>query len=140
MAFQDELVDQALAGIYFMLLFAVVVAVVGVANTIALSVSERVAEIGMLRAIGLPRMQVSRMVRIEAGLTSIAGALMGVIIGLYLGISLRKTLESVGFEQLSIPLGGITGFFVLAVVAGVLSAWLPAKRAAGQNIIESIRG
>ena len=87
-AFQDELVDQALAGIYFMLLFAVVVAVVGVANTIALSVSERVQEIGMLRAIGLPREHVSRMVRIEAGLTSIAGGLMGVVIGLYLGTSL----------------------------------------------------
>lgn len=139
-AFQDELVDQALAGIYFMLLFAVIVAVVGVANTIALSVSERGSEIGMLRAIGMPRRQVSRMVRVEAALTAIAGGIMGVVIGLYLGLSLRQTLSSVGFEQLSIPLASIAGFFVFTVVAAALSAWLPARRAAQQNIIESIRG
>jgi len=139
-AYQDEIVDQALAGIYFMLLFAVIVAIVGVANTIALSVSERVREIGMMRAIGAPRSLVSRMIRSEAALTSFAGALLGVVVGLYLGGSIRLVLETVGFSALSVPMASITLFFVLAVLAGVLAAALPARRASRLNALEAIRG
>lgn len=139
-AYQDQVVDQALAGIYFMLFFAVIVAIVGVANTIALSVSERTREIGMLRAIGMTRTHVSRMIRAEAALTSLAGAAIGVVIGLYLGSSIRLTLSSIGFSTLSVPLASITTFFAVAVVAGVLAASLPARRASRQNVLEAING
>ncbi len=138
--YQDQIVDQALAGVYFMLFFAVIVALVGVANTIALSVSERVREIGMLRAIGMTRTQVSRMIRSEAALTSIAGAAIGVLVGLYLGLAIRALLSSVGFSQLSIPMASITVFFAVAVLAGVLSAALPARRASRLNVLDAIRG
>lgn len=138
--FQDEVVDQALAGVTLMLLFAVVVAIVGVANTIALSVSERVREIGMLRAIGMTRPLIGRMIRTEAALTSLAGATIGMVIGIFLGVAIRALLASVGFTTLSIPMASLAGFFVLAVVAGVLAATLPARRAARLDVLEAIRG
>lgn len=136
---QDAVVDKFLGGIYFMLFFAVIVAVIGVANTIALSVSERVKEIGMLRAVGTQRRQVARMIRLEAVMTSVAGAVVGTVVGLVLGVSLRKALESIGFETLSIPWVTIAGFFVLAAVAGVLAAYLPARRASRMEVLDALR-
>ena len=138
--YQDQVVDQALAGIYFMLLFAIIVAIVGVANTIALSVSERGREIGMLRAIGMTRAHVARMIRSEAALTSIVGAGIGVVIGVYLGVSVRLLLDNVGFSALSVPVSWIAVFFVLAVLAGVLAAALPARRASRQNVLDAVKG
>ncbi len=136
---QDAIVDSFLAGIYFMLLFAVVVAVIGVANTIALSVSERVREIGMLRAVGTQRREVARMIRLEAVMTSVAGALVGTVVGLILGVSLRQALEGVGFTVLSIPWVTIGGFFLLAAVAGVLAAYFPARRASRMEVLDALR-
>lgn len=136
---QDDIVDSFLGGIYFMLLFAVIVAVVGVANTIALSVSERVKEIGMLRAVGTQRGQVARMIRLEAVMTAVAGAVVGVVVGLVLGVSLRTALETVGFTTLSIPWMNIAGFFVLAALAGVVAAYLPARRASRMEILQALR-
>ena len=139
-AYQDELVDQALAGIYFMLLFAVIVALVGVANTVALSVSERTKEIGMLRAVGLTRERVARMIRLEAVMTSVAGAAFGTAVGLYLGVSMREALEPVGFATLAIPWALIGSFFVVSALAGVVAAWLPGRRAARMDVLTAIRG
>jgi putative ABC transport system permease protein len=138
--FQDEVVDQALAGVSLMLLFAVIVAIVGVANTIALSVSERVREIGMLRAIGMTRRLVGRMIRTEAALTALAGAVIGTLVGLFLGIAIRALLESIGFAALSIPAASLSMFFLLSVIAGVLAAALPARRASRMDVLEAIRG
>ncbi len=138
-AYQDELVDQAMAGIYFMLLFAVIVAVVGVANTVALSVSERTREIGMLRAIGMQRTQVGRMIRLEAVLTALAGAILGVIVGVILGATLRATMASIGFTTLAIPWATIGWFLVASALAGVLAALLPARKAARLNALEAIQ-
>lgn len=138
-AYQDELVDQAMAGIYFMLLFAVIVAVVGVANTVALSVSERTREIGMLRAIGMQRRQVGRMIRLEAVLTALAGAVLGVVVGVILGATLRATMASIGFTTLAIPWATIGWFLVASALAGVLAALLPARKAARLNALEAIQ-
>jgi putative ABC transport system permease protein len=138
--FQDEVVDQALAGVSLMLLFAVIVAIVGVANTIALSVSERVREIGMLRAIGMTRRLVGRMIRTEAALTALAGAVIGILVGLFLGIAIRALLESIGFATLSIPAASLSMFFVLSVIAGVLAAALPARKASRLDVLDAIRG
>ena len=137
--YQDQAVDQALAGIYFMLLFAVIVAVVGVANTVALSVSERVKEIGMLRAVGMRADRVARMIRLEAVMTSLAGAVLGIVAGLLLGLSLRLALEPIGFTTAVIPWGSIAVFLVLSGVAGVLAAWLPARRASRLGVLEALR-
>ena len=138
-SYQDDLVDQALAGMYFMLLFAVIVAIVGVANTVALSISERTREIGILRAVGLPRAGVSRMIRLEAVMTCVAGAAIGTIVGIFLGASLRLTLDNIGFTTLAVPWPTILMFFALASLSGVLAAQLPARRAANLDVLEAIR-
>ncbi len=137
--YQDQAVDQALAGIYFMLLFAVVVAVVGVANTVALSVNERFREIGMLRAVGMRSERVARMIRWEAVMTSLAGAALGIAVGLLLGLSLRLALEPIGFSTTVIPWREIGVCLVLAGLAGVLAAWLPARRASRLPILDALR-
>jgi putative ABC transport system permease protein len=117
---------------------AVIIAMVGITNTLALSVFERTREIGLLRAVGMTRGQVRRMIRWEAIIVAVIGALLGVVLGLFFGVVVTAALSSQGINVLAIPTVQIIGLVIFGVVAGLLAAILPARRAAKLNVLESI--
>jgi putative ABC transport system permease protein len=112
--------------------------VLGIINTLALSVFERTREIGLLRAVGLTRGQLSRTVTIEAVATAVFGALLGTALGLGLGIALQHGLASDGLEVLSIPWLRLTLIIAGAALAGVVAAALPAIRAVRLDVLRAI--
>ncbi|MEU7132463.1 FtsX-like permease family protein [Streptomyces sp. NPDC046261] len=132
-------IDDVLYLMYGLLGMAVVIAVVGVVNTLAMSVFERTREIGMLRAIGLARREVKRMVRLESVAIAMFGAVMGVAVGIFLAWSGGHLLRS-SFPQyeMVVPWARIAVFLLLALAVGVLAALWPARRAARLNMLESI--
>jgi len=131
-------IDQALALFTGLLFFAVIIAVLGITNTLTLSVFERTREIGLLRAVGMSRRQVRRMIRWEAVIVATFGALLGVGIGIVLGWSVVRALTDQGLGAFSIPFGQVVFALVLAAVAGVLAAIWPARKASRLNILDAI--
>ncbi|MCU0294761.1 MAG: FtsX-like permease family protein [Candidatus Nanopelagicales bacterium] len=131
-------INQLLYLIYGMLALSILIAALGVVNTMALSVLERTREIGLLRAVGASRRQVRRMIRWEAVLVAVTGALAGILVGLLAGTSLRAALSGDGIEILVIPMATLLVILVLAIVIGVLAAVLPARRAARLDILAAI--
>lgn len=130
-------VDQLLYIVYGLLALAIVIAVVGIVNTLSLSVLERTREIGLLRAIGLSRRRLRRMVTLE----SVAIALLGAVLGLGLGLAIGTLLRWVFREDvtsLALPTGQLVLFLGIAVVVGVLAAVVPAARAARMNVLSAI--
>jgi len=131
-------INQILNLVTALLLFAVIIALFGVMNTLYLSIYERTRELGLLRAVGLTRRQTRSMVRWEAAIISIMGALLGVVIGIAFGWALQQALEPKGFTELGIP-GGQLAFYVLfAALLGVFFAIFPARRAAKLNVLDAI--
>jgi putative ABC transport system permease protein len=124
--------------IYALLSMSVVISLFGIVNTLVLSVFERTREIGMLRAIGLTRRQTRRMVRYESVITSLIGAVIGTLVGLFFGWVMAEGLKSQGIV-FTVPVGQLVVFFVLAAIAGVLAAILPARRASRLNILEALQ-
>ena len=135
---QREKVDQFLYFIYALLGLAVVIAVLGIVNTLALSVIERTREVGLLRAVGLSRRQLRRMVRLESVIVAVLGATLGVAMGLVFGVALQRAVADQGVDVLAIPWWQLAGFVLLAAVAGVVAAVLPARRAAGLDVLTAI--
>ncbi|WP_171166333.1 ABC transporter permease [Streptomyces sp. I05A-00742] len=132
-------IDDVLFMMYGLLGMAVVIAVIGVVNTLAMSVFERTREIGMLRAIGLARSGVKQMVRLESVMIAMFGAVLGVAVGLFLAWSGGHLLRSSFPEyEMVVPWGRIGVFLLLALAVGVLAAVWPARRAARLNMLESI--
>jgi putative ABC transport system permease protein len=121
-----------------LLLFAVIIALFGVMNTLYLSIYERTRELGLLRAVGLTRRQTKAMVRREAAIIAVMGALFGVVVGIAFGWALQRALAPEGFTELGIPGGQIAVYVVLAAVLGWLFAFSPARRAAKLNVLEAI--
>ncbi len=139
--FKDEQkaqVNQLLIIIYALLVLSILIAVLGIVNTLALSVVERTREIGLLRAIGMSRTQLRRMVRLESVVISLFGAVLGVVLGLAFGIALTHTLQSTGIDQLAVPTGRLAVFVVVAGLVGVLAAIWPARRAARLDVLTAI--
>jgi putative ABC transport system permease protein len=139
--FVDEqlaLIDQFLAIIYALLGLAIVIAVLGIINTLALSVIERTREIGLLRAVGLSRRQLRRMVRLESVAIALLGAVLGIAMGLAFGIALQRAIADEGLDVLSIPWVTLVVFVVLSAIVGILAAVLPARRAAKLNVLQAI--
>ena len=130
--------DQLLNMIYALLALAIVVAVLGVVNTLALSVVERTREIGLMRAIGLSRRQLRRMVRLESVVIALFGAVLGVALGLGWGIAAQKLLALAGLGVLSIPWTTIAVVFLGSAVVGLLAALFPAFRAGRMNVLKAI--
>ncbi len=138
--FQDSItgqVDQFLFLIYALLSLSVIVSLFGIVNTLVLSIHERTREIGMMRAIGTPRSLVRRIVRYESVITALIGAALGLAVGFFLGVVTTIALEDEGFI-LSIPYVSLIVFAILAVIAGVLAAILPARRASRLNVLEAL--
>jgi putative ABC transport system permease protein len=131
-------IDQMLMLIYALLGLAVVIAVLGIVNTLALSVIERTREVGLLRAVGLSRRQLRTMVRLESVVISLLGAVLGVGLGLLFGVALQRSQADAGIGVLSIPLGQLVVFVVLAGLVGVLAAVWPARRAARLDVLKAI--
>lgn len=130
-------VNQLLYMIYGLLALAIVIAVIGIVNTLGLSVIERTREIGLLRAIGMSRPRLRRMITLESVVIAVLGAVLGMALGLVIGVLLRQTLKD-NLTSLGLPLGQLLLFLVIAVVVGVLAAILPAVRASRLNVLDAI--
>ncbi len=135
---QEAQVNQLLGLVYALLALAIVVALIGIVNTLMLSVFERTREIGLLRAVGMSRRQVRTMIRSEAVILSVFGAVIGIVVGTGLGIALVTSLKEQGFTDLVVPWGNMIVFLVLAGLLGLIAASWPARRAAKLNILEAI--
>jgi putative ABC transport system permease protein len=134
---QMSWVSQMLAIFYVLLGLTVIISLLGIVNTLVLSVFERTRELGMLRAIGMTRRQVRRMIRHEAVITALMGACLGIAVGTFLAALVTSALSGQGL-QFALPLGSLVAFVLVAVVAGVLAAVLPARRAARLNPLASL--
>jgi putative ABC transport system permease protein len=124
--------------IYGLLALAIIIAVLGVVNTLALSVVERTREIGLLRAIGLSRRQLRRMVRLESVVISLFGAVVGLGLGLVWGLTAQRLLALKGMTGLSVPWTTVLSVVVGAALVGLLAALGPALRASRLNVLDAI--
>jgi putative ABC transport system permease protein len=131
-------VDQLLAIIYALLGLAVIIAVLGIVNTLALSVIERTREVGLLRAVGMSRRQLRSMVRLESVAIAVLGAVLGIVLGLIFGVGLQRALVDEGVSALAIPGVQLLIFMALSAVIGVLAAVWPARRAARMDVLRAI--
>ncbi|MFD6279207.1 ABC transporter permease [Streptomyces sp. NPDC060209] len=139
--FKEDLKDQIgqlLNIVYGLLALAIIVAVLGVVNTLALSVVERTREIGLMRAIGLSRRQLRRMIRLESVVIALFGALLGLGLGMGWGTSAQKLLALEGLGVLEIPWPTILTVFVASAFVGLFAALVPAFRAGRMNVLNAI--
>ena len=114
-----------------------IIAVIGIVNTLGLSVLERTREIGLLRAVGLSRRHLRRMITLESVAIAVLGAVLGMVLGLVIGVVLRESLKD-DLTELALPLDGLGLYFVVAVVFGVLAAVVPAIRASRMKVLDAI--
>jgi len=140
---RETFIDNQISGLsavlnilYVLLALSVVVSLFGIVNTLVLTVFERTREIGMLRAIGMTRRQVRRMIRHESVITALIGAVIGIVLGVVLAALL---IARVDFIQFSLPVGQLLVFAVGAVVVGIIAAIFPARRAARLNPLEALQ-
>jgi putative ABC transport system permease protein len=130
--------DTLITMVQVLLALAILIAVLGVVNTLALSVLERTRELGLLRAVGLGRSQTMRMVTVEAVVISVFGALLGVTVGAGMGTAVVHALHGEGITDLVLPWARMGAYLVLAGLVGVIAAVLPAIRAARLNVLGAI--
>jgi putative ABC transport system permease protein len=135
---QRKQINQLLAFIFVLLALAVLIAALGIVNTLALSVIERTREIGLLRAVGMGRRQVRRMIRLESVVIAIFGTALGLVLGVVLGSSMVTALHDDGIDQLVIPYGQLVIYLVVGAVIGVIAAVWPARRASRLNVLQAI--
>ena len=130
--------DTVLALVNVFLLFALVVALVGIVNTLTLSVFERTREIGLLRAVGMTRRQLRRVIRWEAATIALYGAIVGVALGMAFGVALAVAIPEEIIDRVSVPGGQLVGLVIVAVAFGLLAAVFPSYRAGRMNVLEAI--
>jgi putative ABC transport system permease protein len=131
-------VNKLLGLVYALLALAVLIALIGIVNTLMLSVLERTREIGLLRAVGMRRSQVRSMIRSEAVILATFGALIGIVIGTLMGLALVSSLRQQGITETSVPWVRLMEFLVLAAVLGLVAASWPARRAARLDVLAAI--
>jgi putative ABC transport system permease protein len=135
---QDQDFNSFLNFLYILLALSVIISLVGMVITLLLSVHERTRELGMLRAVGMTRRQVRRMIRHESVITALIGAALGLPLGIFLAILMTKALSQ--FEvRIDIPIRQLVIFALVAIVVGILAALLPARRAARLNILNALQ-
>jgi putative ABC transport system permease protein len=135
---QEADINLTLNMLYALLGLSVIISLFGVVNTLILSVFERTRELGMLRAIGMTRSQVRRMIRHESIVTALIGAALGIVVGVFLAVLTTQALSDEGIV-LAIPWMTIGVFVVATIVAGMLAAILPARRASRLKILEALQ-
>lgn len=135
---QRSQINQVLYLIYALLGLAVIIAILGIINTLALSVIERTREIGLLRAVGLSRRQLKRMLRLESIVIALLGAALGIGLGVVFGIALQRSLSDDGIDVLFIPWPQLALFVDLAGLVGILAAWWPGWRASKLDILRAV--
>jgi putative ABC transport system permease protein len=135
---QEAQIDQLLGLMYGLLGLALVIALIGIANTLALSIHERTHELGLLRAVGMTRAQLRRTVRAEAVIIALLGTLEGLVVGTLLGWAVVAALESQGITRLSIPVTQLVVVTALASLAGVVAATAPGRRAGRLDVLAAI--
>ena len=135
---QQDAIGPFLNLLYVLLALSVLVSLFGIVNTLVLSVFERTRELGMLRAVGMTRRQVRRMVRHESVITALIGGVLGMAVGLFLAVLITQALEDEGLV-FSVPVVSLVVFAVVAVVCGMFAAIFPARRAARLNVLEALQ-
>jgi putative ABC transport system permease protein len=135
---QENQINQLLGLIYALLALAVIIALIGIVNTLMLSVFERTHEIGLLRAVGMKRRQIRAMIRSESVILSLFGAVIGIVIGTALGTAFAASLKQQGITDIVIPIASLVVFLVLAALLGLGAASWPARRAAKLDVLEAI--
>lgn len=134
----QEQINQLVALLTMLLALSIIIAAVGVINTLALSVIERTREIGLLRAVGTSRRQLRRMIRLESVMIAVFGAVLGIGIGITFGAGIQQGLADDGLDVLDIPMGTLVLYVVLAALIGVLAALWPAWRAGRMDVLKAI--
>jgi putative ABC transport system permease protein len=135
---QVSSVNQLLGLVYALLGLAVIIALIGIVNTLMLSVFERTREIGLLRAVGMRRRQVRAMVRSEAVILAVFGAIVGIVIGTGLGLALVASLRQQGITETAVPVTSLLIFLLLSALLGLVAASWPARRAARLDVLAAI--
>jgi putative ABC transport system permease protein len=135
---QAKSINQLLALVYTLLALAVLIALLGIGNTLALSIFERTRELGVLRAVGMTRRQLRGTIRWESVIIALQGTFLGLLIGVFFGWALVLAMKDQGITQFSVPVQSLIIVVVLAGLAGVVAAILPSRRAARLNILRAI--
>jgi putative ABC transport system permease protein len=140
---RSAFIDNQIAGLsailnilYVLLALSVVVSLFGIVNTLVLTVFERTREIGMLRAIGMTRRQVRRMIRHESVITALIGGMLGIVLGVVLGALLVARIEFIDF---TLPVASLIVFTIATIAVGIIAAVWPARRAARLNVLEALQ-
>jgi putative ABC transport system permease protein len=133
---QEQGIDTLLNLLYVLLSLSIIVSLFGIVNTLVLTVFERTRELGMLRAIGMTRRQLRRMIRQESIITALIGAALGIPVGVVLALMVGQAIE---YPAFTIPVGTLVVFVIAAILAGLLAAILPARRAARLNVLRALQ-
>jgi putative ABC transport system permease protein len=131
-------ITQFVTVIYGLLILSILIALIGIANTLSLSITERTRELGLLRAVGMDRRQLRSSIYREAILMSVLGALVGIGLGIFLSWALVTALSGFGLTQFALPGGSVVTIVLLAAVLGTLASIRPARRAARLPILDAI--
>ena len=135
---QEDQLNQFLTIIYGLLIISISIAVLGIANTMALSVFERTREFGLLRAVGMSKRMLKRSIRWEAIIVAVFGATLGIVVGVPLGLAVTTALPSTFITTTVVPVSTIVTILVASIVVGVVAAIGPARRAAKMNVLDAI--
>jgi putative ABC transport system permease protein len=135
---QQQQIEQLLGLVYALLALAVLIALIGIVNTLMLSVFERTHEIGLLRAVGMKRRQLRAMIRSESVILAIFGAIIGIIVGTALGAAFAAALKQQGITDIVIPVTSLVVFLILSALLGLGAASWPARRAAKLDVLTAI--
>ena len=131
-------IDTMLGMFYALLMLAVVIALLGIANTLALSIFERTRELGLLRAVGMGRSQVRSTVRWESIIIAVFGTTLGLAIGTFFGWATVRAMADEGIDTLTVPVGSLAVVTVIAALAGAMAAVMPARRAAKLDVLKAL--
>ena len=135
---QTKTINQLLALVYVLLALAILIALLGIGNTLALSIFERTRELGVMRAVGMTRSQLRSTIRWESVIIALQGTLLGLLVGIFFGWALVRAQKNQGITVFSLPYLTLVIVIVLAGLAGVAAAILPSRRAAKLNILHAI--